>query len=150
MQPDLRAHSHYFKSVKGLEYIDVYRVLQLFEVTDPAIAHALKKLLVPGKRGAGKDLDKDVKEAIDSLKRWQEIRAEDVAVNMQALKPVTVTVVVNDKAQAAAFSSGGYVGLDNAGKALAGDPAAAVSPICVVCGVPPDRACPSRGTCGRG
>lgn len=72
-----KPHNHYFKSVKGLEDIDVYRVLQLFNVTDPAIQHALKKLLVAGGRGAGKDISRDIQEAIDSLERWQEMRHEE-------------------------------------------------------------------------
>lgn len=76
--PDRREHNHYFKKVAGLEYIDVYRVLDLFNVTDPCVQHAVKKLLVAGGRGAGKDISKDIKEAIDSLTRWQEMRSEDV------------------------------------------------------------------------
>lgn len=75
---DVRAkHNHYHKPVKGLEFIDVYRVLLLFAVTDPCIQHAVKKLLVAGGRGAGKDVSKDIQEAIDSLVRWQEMRAEE-------------------------------------------------------------------------
>lgn len=74
--PPRQRHPHYFKSVEGLEYIDVYRVLTLFNVTDPCIAHAVKKLLVAGGRGAGKDIERDVKEAIDTLQRWQEMQAE--------------------------------------------------------------------------
>lgn len=72
-----RQHNHYFKNVKHLEVVDVYRVLHLFNVTDPCIQHAVKKLLVAGGRGAGKDIAKDIKEAIDSLARWQEMRDED-------------------------------------------------------------------------
>jgi len=72
-------HPHYHKDVRHLETIDVYRVLQLFNVTDPCIQHAVKKLLVAGGRGAGKDMGKDIQEAIDSLNRWQEMRAEDTA-----------------------------------------------------------------------
>lgn len=72
-------HSHYHKPVHGLQYVDVYRVLQLFAVSDPCIQHAVKKLLVAGGRGAGKDISRDVQEAIDSLRRWQEMRAEDSA-----------------------------------------------------------------------
>lgn len=74
-----REHGHYFKDVRHLESIDVYRVIDLFEVADPCIQHALKKLLVAGGRGAGKDARKDIKEAIDSLERWQRMRAEDEA-----------------------------------------------------------------------
>lgn len=69
-------HAHYFKSVRGLEVVDVYRVLQLFEVTDPCLQHAIKKLLVPGARGAGKDTSRDVQEAIDTLTRWQAMQTE--------------------------------------------------------------------------
>lgn len=71
-------HSHYFKKTP-YEHIDVYRVLELFDVTNPSIAHAVKKLLVAGNRGH-KDLEKDVQEAIDSLVRWQEMRKEDSIV----------------------------------------------------------------------
>jgi hypothetical protein len=63
-----------------MTHIDVYRVLQLFNVTDPCIAHAVKKLLVAGARGDKaivSTLERDVKEAIDSLQRWQEMRRED-------------------------------------------------------------------------
>jgi len=72
-----RIHNHYFKDVSKLDTIDVYRVLSLFNVTDPCIQHAVKKLLVAGGRGAGKDITRDIKEAIDSLNRWQEMRDED-------------------------------------------------------------------------
>jgi len=71
-------HPHYHKDVHHLQTVDVYRVLALFNVTDPCIQHAVKKLLVAGGRGAGKDLGKDVQEAIDSLERFKEIQAEDV------------------------------------------------------------------------
>ena len=70
-------HPHYHKDVRHLETIDVYRVLHLFNVTDPCIQHAVKKLLVAGGRGAGKDMSKDVQEAIDSLERFKEMRVED-------------------------------------------------------------------------
>lgn len=68
-------HSHYKKPVTGLEFVDVYRVLSLFGVTDPCLQHAVKKLLVAGGRGA-KDISQDVQEAIDTLHRWQEMRRE--------------------------------------------------------------------------
>ncbi len=75
---DRRKHSHYFKDVSHLDTIDVYRVLQLFNVTDQALGHAIKKLLVAGGRGAGKDISRDVAEAVDTLQRWQELRDEEV------------------------------------------------------------------------
>lgn len=70
-------HSHYHKDVSHLKTIDVYRVMELWDVTSPSIQHALKKLLVPGGRGAGKDMAKDIQEAIDSLIRWQEMQVEN-------------------------------------------------------------------------
>ena len=83
-------HPHYHKDVRHLETIDVYRVLHLFNVTDPCIQHAVKKLLVAGGRGAGKDMSKDIQEAIDSLQRFQEMRAEDVAPNKRLDEQCTV------------------------------------------------------------
>lgn len=73
---DKTAHSHYFKDVSRLKTIDVYRVLELFNVSNPSLQHAIKKLLVAGGRG-NKDIEQDVKEAIDSLVRWQNMRKED-------------------------------------------------------------------------
>lgn len=71
-----RQYNHYFKNVQYLKFIDVYRVLKLFGVSDPCIQHAIKKLLVAGLRGH-KDISKDVDEAIVSLNRWKEMREED-------------------------------------------------------------------------
>jgi hypothetical protein len=48
--------------------IDVYDVLDAFDVSNPATAHAIKKLLCTGSRGA-KDWETDLQEAIDSLER---------------------------------------------------------------------------------
>lgn len=70
-------HSHYKKDVSHLQFIDVYRVLELYNVTNPCIQHAIKKLLVAGGRGAGKDVAQDIQEAIDSLVRWQDMKKED-------------------------------------------------------------------------
>lgn len=57
--------------------IDIYRVLEVYEVTDPCIQHAVKKLLCAGKRGY-KEVEKDVQEAIQSLQRWEEMRREEL------------------------------------------------------------------------
>ena len=69
-------HEHYFKNVKNYEYIDVYRVLKLFEVNDTCIQHAVKKLLVAGTRGT-KPVEKDIQEVIESLIRWKTMCDED-------------------------------------------------------------------------
>lgn len=74
-----RKHSHYFKPVPaGVTHIDVYRVLDLFGVTDQALGHAIKKLLVAGGRG-GKDVRKDITEAVDTLQRRLEMWDEALA-----------------------------------------------------------------------
>jgi hypothetical protein len=61
----------YKKQCKGVE-IDVYDVLVAFDVTNPAIQHAVKKLLCPGQRGA-KDALQDLNEALVSIERAIEI-----------------------------------------------------------------------------
>lgn len=71
-------HSHYSRDVSHLQSIDVYRVIELFGVRHAALQHALKKVMAAGQRGA-KNVDQDVQEAIDSLTRWQAMRAEDSA-----------------------------------------------------------------------
>jgi len=76
-------HPHYHKDVRKLRTVDVYRVLALFNVTDPCIQHAVKKLLVAGHRGAGKDIEKDIQEAIDSLERFKEMRVEDTQLYLE-------------------------------------------------------------------
>lgn len=69
-------HSHYKKDVSHLEFIDVYRVLDLFEVESHAVGHAIKKLLCSGQRGA-KDKAQDIQESIDSLNRELDMMRED-------------------------------------------------------------------------
>lgn len=74
-------YGHYLKECK-FEKIDIYRILEMYNVTSPAIQHSVKKLLVAGGRGA-KDAKKDVEEAIDSLVRWLEMRREESGENLQ-------------------------------------------------------------------
>lgn len=69
-----RKHNHYFKKCP-YDYVDVYRVLELFEVDNPCLQHAIKKLLVAGGRGV-KDTKKDIQEAIDTLTRKLEMDEE--------------------------------------------------------------------------
>ena len=71
-----KKHAHYFKDVSRLTEIDVYRVFKLFQVTDPCLQHAAKKIICAGQRGT-KDLVKDISEAIDSLNRALAMIAED-------------------------------------------------------------------------
>lgn len=72
-------YSHYYKPVP-YTHVDVYRVLMLFEVTDPCVQHAIKKLLVPGGRGT-KDRLKDLREAVVSINRAIAMSEEDTAAS---------------------------------------------------------------------
>jgi hypothetical protein len=76
VQEDTRKHNHYFKDVSHLDYIDVYRIIDLYKIQDPCLQHALKKLLVAGGRGS-KDTNKDIQEVIDSCLRHQEMQREN-------------------------------------------------------------------------
>lgn len=72
-------YSSYFKDVRHIDTLDVYRTIGLFECEKHGhpISHAAKKLLLSGARTGGKDVEEDVREAIDSLNRWLEMREED-------------------------------------------------------------------------
>lgn len=72
----MNEYKHYQKNVEHLKWVDVYRVLDLFGVTNPCLQHAIKKLLCAGNRGV-KDELKDVQEAIASLLRYLEMQTED-------------------------------------------------------------------------
>lgn len=74
-------YKKYHKSTVGLNSVDVYRVISLFELDKVqhghVLGHAVKKLLCPGQRG-GKDLYQDVEEAKNSMVRWQQMYIEDL------------------------------------------------------------------------
>ena len=84
MSIEATKHDHYFHDVKALEKVDIYRVLELFGVSSHPIGHAIKKLLAAGQRGR-KNSWQDVQEAIDSLRRWQEMREEDAQIARDSL-----------------------------------------------------------------
>ena len=54
---------------KALSVVDVYAVLRAFNVTEPALQHAIKKLLCAGIRGKG-GLLQDLTEAIDAIQAY--------------------------------------------------------------------------------
>ena len=64
----------------------MYRVLDLFNVDNHCIGHAIKKLLCSGQRGA-KDKTQDVQEAISSLLRYLEMQTEDENENSFYMHP---------------------------------------------------------------
>lgn len=57
----------YEKRIKNTT-VDVYDVLKAFDVTCPAMAHAIKKMLCSGQRGY-KNTEQDKREAIASIER---------------------------------------------------------------------------------
>lgn len=61
----------YQRTIKGVA-VDVYDVLVAFGVTCPAMAHAIKKMLMPGQRGS-KDAEQDKREAIQAIERSIEL-----------------------------------------------------------------------------
>ena len=63
--------SKYHVLING-KLTDVYDILTAYSVTNPADAHAIKKMLCPGQRGA-KDGIQDRQEAIVSLQRAIEL-----------------------------------------------------------------------------
>lgn len=70
-------YGKYFRDIRHLKKIDIYRFLELFEVTDHALGHAIKKLVLAGARTGKKPLVADITEARDTLNRWLEMREED-------------------------------------------------------------------------
>ena len=67
----------YIVDISKYNKLDIYRILKLYEVNDPCLQHAIKKLLCAGKRGGGKNFLQDVNEAMQSLQRFLEMQGED-------------------------------------------------------------------------
>ena len=64
----------YHRQVKSTT-VDVYDILQAWDVTNPAIQHAIKKLLQPGARGH-KSKIQDLEEAMASVNRAIELESK--------------------------------------------------------------------------
>lgn len=66
----MNSGNKYHRNIKSLggvmTIIDVYCVLRAFEIKEPGLQHAIKKLLYAGIRGRGSILQ-DLKEAIDAI-----------------------------------------------------------------------------------
>lgn len=71
MQAD-NPQNKYSREIKPNVYVDVYDVLKAFNVTCPAMQHAIKKCLASGQRGV-KDSVQDKNEAIASINRSIEL-----------------------------------------------------------------------------
>lgn len=68
-------HPHYYREIGGV-IVDFYRLCEIFDITHPAQAHALKKIMFAGQR-PDEAMRKDIIEASESLERWIEMLDED-------------------------------------------------------------------------
>lgn len=65
---------HYSFEYKGIK-LDPYRIFTVYNITNPAQQHALKKLLRAGT--SVKSLERDIDEVIVTLNRWKQMLIED-------------------------------------------------------------------------
>lgn len=98
--------SKYHKDVSKYNKIDVYDLIQIYEVTNPALQHALKKILMAGQRGH-KDFQQDCQDIIDSVQRAKTLipkeglppnlvgASVDVAVKNKTYRIASVVAVMN-------------------------------------------------------
>lgn len=113
----MNKYGKYFKDIAKYLKLDIYRILDLYKVTDHAIGHAIKKLLLAGDRTGGKSLVDDVTEARDTLNRWLEMREEDLTglptaqpvLREYTLEEVTRGVTLSDWAAWVAVDADGHV-----------------------------------------
>lgn len=65
-----KSGSKYLREISLIDgkYVDVYAVLEAFNVISPPVQHAIKKLLCAGIRGKGDELQ-DLQEAQDATAR---------------------------------------------------------------------------------
>jgi hypothetical protein len=70
-----QSRNKYMREVKPGVWIDVYDLLQAFDVSDPCLQHLIKKALAAGKRGH-KDALTDYKDILASAKRALELYEE--------------------------------------------------------------------------
>ena len=64
--------SKYHREIKKGVWVDVYDVLHAWGVTNPALAHLIKKALQPGERGH-KTKAHDMRDIVESAKRAVEL-----------------------------------------------------------------------------
>jgi len=77
VEKGLKSGNKYLRTIrntegKTLNNVDVYSVLEAFNVTNPPVQHAIKKLLCAGIRGKGSAVN-DVTECIPAVERAIEI-----------------------------------------------------------------------------
>lgn len=81
-------HSHYKRDISklNLKVLDVYRLIDLFNITCPVAQHVFKKSMAAGQRGH-KDLLKDWQDILDSAERRLEMLDEDAQA--QKIEPAS-------------------------------------------------------------
>lgn len=81
--------SHYDKEFEGR--VDIYRICRLYDINDPAIYHAIKKLLRLGE--GDKSKREDIRGAITSLNRWLQMEDRDSEtkdnINISRIEEIT-------------------------------------------------------------
>ena len=83
-------NTKYNREIKKGVHVDVYDVLQAFNVTNPALHHLVKKALAVGKRGH-KDAAEDYQDIIDSAVRAKQLYEES--------KPLTTEEILTAQAK---------------------------------------------------
>lgn len=73
-------NTKYNREIAPNVYVDVYDVLDAFNVTNPALQHLVKKALAVGQRGH-KDALEDYQDIIDSAERAKELHIKPKANN---------------------------------------------------------------------
>jgi hypothetical protein len=66
----------YQRKIKGV-VVDLYDIFDAYEVTDQAVGHAIKKLIMAGQRGYKSEME-DLHEALVSVQRGIDIRNRTV------------------------------------------------------------------------
>ena len=108
----MNKYGKYFKDIAKYLKLDIYRILDLYKVTDHTIGHAVKKLLLAGDRTGGKSLVDDVTEARDTLNRWLEMREEDLT-GLPTTQPVLREYTLEEVTRGVTLSSWAtYVAVD--------------------------------------
>lgn len=79
----MASRDHYHKYFEG--EVDVYRICRLYDIEDPAIYHAVKKLLRFGDTDSSRK--EEVEGAILALERWLTMEDEDENGNHSSSEP---------------------------------------------------------------
>ena len=85
---------YYDYEYKGIK-LDIYRILKIYGITEPAQQHAIKKLFRAGK--SIKNLEQDIDEVIESLNRWKEMIKEDSTTKANGEGIADIKKIVTDK-----------------------------------------------------